>query len=283
MNTEELHYVLNSLRALPAETEWVEFKHNDAEPEEIGEYLSAISNSTRLLNREAGYIVWGIENQTHRIVGTSFRPRQRKIGNEELENWLARLLHPRIDFKIHETILEGEPVVLFEVQPCQYTPIRFRETEWIRSGSYKKKLKDFPEKERALWLHLSSISFEKSVAKPDVTGDEVIALIDYPGFFELTKRNLPPNKNGIIDRLLTERVIKQRAENRFDITNLGALLFAKRLTDFESLARKATRVIIYRGANRTETIKEQVGARGYAIGFEGLLTTSTISCRETNS
>lgn len=37
------------------------------------------------------------------------------------------------------------------------------------------------------------------------------------------------------------------------------------------MARKAVRVIIYKGNNRIETIKEQVDAKGYAVGFEGLV------------
>ena len=44
-----------------------------------------------------------------------------------------------------------------------------------------------------------------------------------------------------------------------------------KLSDFETLARKAIRVIVYKGKGRTETVKEQVGARGYAVGFEGLV------------
>jgi predicted HTH transcriptional regulator len=57
----------------------------------------------------------------------------------------------------------------------------------------------------------------------------------------------------------------------WDIANLGAVLFAKQLGSFHSLQRKAIRVIHYRGANRVETVKEQVGAKGYASGFEGLI------------
>ena len=43
------------------------------------------------------------------------------------------------------------------------------------------------------------------------------------------------------------------------------------MADFDSLSRKAVRVIIYKGKNRVETIKEQVGSKGYATGFSGLI------------
>ena len=75
-----LDLLLKSLLALPRETEWVELKHNNDVPEEIGEYLSALANSAALHGREAGYIVWGIEDVTKRVMGTTVNPRRKKIG-----------------------------------------------------------------------------------------------------------------------------------------------------------------------------------------------------------
>jgi ATP-dependent DNA helicase RecG len=155
MTPVELHAKLDELLRLPAETEWVEFKHNNANPQEIGEYLSAISNSAALHSKRTGYIVWGIEDGTHAVLGTTFRPRRTKKGNEDLESWLLHLLSPRIDFTIHEFERNGVPVVLFAVQAANATPVRFGGEAYIRAGSYKKKLKDFPEKERRLWQILS--------------------------------------------------------------------------------------------------------------------------------
>ena len=74
---------------MPDETEWLEFKENRAEPDDIGEYLSAISNSAALHGRDMGFIVWGVRDGTREIVGTDFEPRRRKIGNGDLEPWLA--------------------------------------------------------------------------------------------------------------------------------------------------------------------------------------------------
>jgi len=71
--------------------------------------------------------------------------------------------------------------------------------------------------------------------------------------------------------LARDRLIVRSAGGGWDITNLGAVLFAKRLEFFPRLGRKAVRVIQYKGRDRTETIREQVGGKGYASGFEGLL------------
>ncbi len=148
MTQEELKNLLDKLRTLPAETEWVEFKVNYYEPQEIGEYISALSNSACLHQTDCGYLVFGVEDKTHAIKGTTFKPKKKKIGNEELENWLAKLLSPRIDFKIYEFEYEGHPIVIFKIDPTHNTPVRFNGTEYIRVGSYKKKLAAFPEKAR---------------------------------------------------------------------------------------------------------------------------------------
>jgi ATP-dependent DNA helicase RecG len=265
-----LDHLLKSLLALPAETEWVEFKHNNDAPEEIGEYLSALANSAALHGREAGYILWGVEDETKRLVGTTSNPRQKKIGNEELENWLAHLLSPRVDFRFYQTEHQGHRMVLLQVQPAVGCPVAFKGTEWIRVGSIKKKLKEHPGKEKELWRVLDRSCFETGVAIADVSGDEVLAKLDYPKYFELSTQALPANRSGILERLTLDRLVVPKGSDSFDITNVGAILFAKQLSQFEGLGRKAFRVIRYKGTNRVETEHEKPGVKGYAAGFEGL-------------
>ena len=81
----------------------------------------------------------------------------------------------------------------------------------------------------------------------------------------------PENHQAVLDRLDSEKIIARRSGDRFDITNVGAVLFASDLRRFDRLARKAPRVIIYQGDNRTKTIKEHVEYRGYAAGFASLI------------
>jgi len=92
---EYLLSLIRELRNLPAETEWVEFKQNNEEPDKIGEYISALSNSATLLGKVNAYLVWGIDDRSHDVVGTNFTPQSAKVGNEELESWLLRLLSPK--------------------------------------------------------------------------------------------------------------------------------------------------------------------------------------------
>jgi ATP-dependent DNA helicase RecG len=267
-----LHSRLDSLLVLPTETEWLEFKHNKAEPEEIGEYLSALSNSAVLHDQQRAWLVWGIRDSDHAVIGTTFKPRQTKVGNQDLEGWLSTKLFPRLDFRIHEFDYQpGLPVVMFEVIPCWHTPVRFGDSEFIRVGSTKRRLKDYPEKERELWQRFNRTPFEKSVCVEHATGQRVLDLIDYPGMFDLLGIAMPEGRSAILEKLAQERVIVAHGPDQFSITNLGGILFAKRLADFETLARKAVRVIVYKGRSRVETLREQVGSKGYANGFEDLV------------
>lgn len=68
----------------PKETEWIEFKHNNEDPRQLGENISALANSAALLGKVKAFIIWGINDQNHKISGTKFNPLKRKIGNEEL-------------------------------------------------------------------------------------------------------------------------------------------------------------------------------------------------------
>lgn len=272
MAKSRLENLVRELTRLPKETEWVEFKHNKAEPAEIGANLSAISNSIALLGKPCGYIVWGIDDATHKVLGTTFRPALERIGNEELENWLLHHLSPRIDFCIHEINIEGKTVAVFEVAPAPHRPVRFKDTEYVRVGSYTKKLADFPEKERTLWRLFDQVPFEEGIAREDASADDVLDLISYPKYFRLMGQSLPDNRQAILERLVSEGIIQQHhGADRFNVTNVGAILFAHNLNEFSRLARKALRVIIYAGNNRVETVKEQTGAKGYAVGFEGAI------------
>lgn len=150
MKQEELEFLLKELQALPKECEWVEFKINNWNPQEIGEYLSALSNSACYHNQKFGYLVFGVENGTHNLVGTNFRPIKEKKGNQELENWLATQLNPRIDFNIFEFDYEAKHFVIITVDATRNRPVSFRGEPFIRIGSYKKAMDDHPERERKI-------------------------------------------------------------------------------------------------------------------------------------
>lgn len=152
MNAADLIALLDRLRAEPRETEWLEFKANRYEPQVLGEYLSALANSACLLGKPRGYLVFGIEDGSHAVAGTSFDPLAEKgAGNQLLPLWLSLGLQPNIGFEIHPFDYHGQRVVLFEVHPAFDRPVKFYGTAYVRDGTSKTELVKYPEKERAIW------------------------------------------------------------------------------------------------------------------------------------
>ncbi|OGC08685.1 transcriptional regulator, partial [candidate division KSB1 bacterium RBG_16_48_16] len=268
---EYLSGLIKELLKLPKEIEWVEFKKSEYTPQEIGEYLSALSNSAALYGKAFAYMVWGIEDGTHKIVGTRFSPASVKIGNEEMENWLLRLLNPKIQFRFFEFQMDSCPVVLLEISRAFRHPVQFQGVEYIRVGSYKKKLKDHPEKERELWRIFDQVPFEQMIAAENVPGPDVLKLLDHAAYFEFLGLPEPEIRSAVLEVLKSENMIIPSRSGGWNITNLGALLFARRLSDFRALQRKTVRVVVYKGNSRVQTEREQEAGKGYAVGFEGLI------------
>ena len=92
--------LVKELCKLPKEVGWVEFKHNNCEPTMVGEDISALANSATLNDRDYAYMIWGVDDGTHEIVGTKVRLQLEKKGEQELENWLRYLLSKNADFEV---------------------------------------------------------------------------------------------------------------------------------------------------------------------------------------
>ena len=256
---------------LPHKTEWIEFKINAVRPQVIGEYISALANSAALVGKAFAYLVWGVSDENHEIVGTNFEPSSSKVGNEELENWLLRLLFPRIHFRFLKAFVGEFPVVVLEIGRAFSHPVRFKGHEYIRVGSYKKLLVHFPEKEKELWRTFEQTPFEVRIAVERAKDDEVLRLLDYSKYFELMDRPLPNSRGGILDALEQDRLIHRSDAGSWNVSNLGLALFAKNMDDLGNLVRKSVRVIKYRGTSRIETLRELAETAGYAAGFENLI------------
>lgn len=161
MNVQDLIALLDRLRALPTETEWLEFKRNRAEPQEIGEYLSALANEACLCNQPRGYLVFGIDDTTHDVVGTRFDPYAAKAkGNQDLLPWLGSLLQPNPGVEALVVDHHAGRVVMFAVGPARDRPVAFSGKAFCRAGTSKTELSRHPEKERALWTRGSDWSAE---------------------------------------------------------------------------------------------------------------------------
>ena len=263
--------LLKPLLTFSRETEWIEFKENNSDPEMIGQRISALANSAALLQQSHAYFVWGIQDGSLSVVGTSLRPHAEKRGNEPLESWLAHNLAPCPDFRFQEETTEsGARLVFLEIPAAAYQPVRFKDLAYIRVGETTKKLHDYPEKERALWKVFENTPYEKRIAMRAVPPDETLSLLDYDAYFRLTGQPLPETKRGILERLCQDRLAVSQGDS-YDITNFGAILFARNLSRFGPLGRKAVRVIDYQRNDRVGGGREYVAEGGYAAAFEALI------------
>jgi ATP-dependent DNA helicase RecG len=152
MNQNELSALLRRLLAERIETEWLEFKSHACESQQLGEYISALANSACIHGKPRGYLLFGVDNNTHTVVGTTFNPQKEKgKGNQHLPIWLAQGLKPNPDFEYYEFYVEGNRIVLYEIFPAKDQPVKFFGTAYVRVGSAKTELVKHPEKERIIW------------------------------------------------------------------------------------------------------------------------------------
>jgi len=147
---EDIIELVKGLCDYDQELEWFEFKENWFEPTEIGEYISAISNSAAIEGRSNGYFVWGVNNETHAVVGTDFNADQ-EVKKEPLKHFLARQLSPDINFIFKEERIDGKRVVVLIIPAAKTVPTAFNKERYIRIGSSKENLRKYPEKESYLF------------------------------------------------------------------------------------------------------------------------------------
>ncbi|WP_345190408.1 ATP-binding protein [Algibacter agarivorans] len=249
----------------------MEFKLNFHSNEEIGERISALANGACLSKKPCGFLIFGVEDKTHNIKGTTFKVKTATKGKEELENWLIQRLDPKIDFKTYEfEYSEGINISMYVIPAAINRPVKFINQAYIRIGSYTRLLKEFPEKESKIWNRKDHVKFELQLAKENIDADSIVSLLDTHTYFDLLKLPYPSNRQGVLDKFISENLIIKKS-NKYSITNLGAILFAKNLEEFPGLKRKAIRVIVYKHNNKIETVREQIGGKGYVAGYQGLI------------
>lgn len=271
-NADDLAGLVGRLCLLERENEWVEFKSSLNDPNEIGEYISCLANSAALVGQEAGFLLWGVEDRSHEVIGTTFDPDSAKVGNEDLSPWLGRLLEPPVTFDFSSVLVGNQKVVVLRVDAAVRHPVTFKHEAYIRDKSYKKKLNKHPELQRRLWRVLDSYTYETGVALGDLTDVEAVALIDYPSFFDLHKIPLPEGRSGVVEALVHAGVLRYDVENQWQVSNLGGLLYARDLSAFPGLSRKAVRIVRYDGTSRIKAVREHHPTQGFAVGFEAIIS-----------
>ena len=255
-----------SLFPVPQELNELDWKSDISnKSERIAQHISAFSN-----NPNGGFLVYGLNND-----GT-FCPLSKEKINEivnKIGNISRNNLTQPVAIEHEVTIFNENNILIIRI------PDYFDKPVYLRGGtiydSYKRSAGQTVKMTKQEVKHLISISvgidFEMQTAMSNVEDDEVLKQLDYDSYFTLQEKRLPDTKHAILHTLANDDLIKSNI-NSWDILNLGAILFCKDITAFKDLKRKAVRVIVYKETSRINALKEQEGAKGYATGFEGLIS-----------
>lgn len=187
--------LLRELLAMKHETEWLEFKTNLRDRDVIGEYISALSNAAALSGVSSAYLIWGIEDKTHKVVGTSFDFDEETDG-ESLKHYLSRNLNDSSSYRFWEFLLDGKRTVVLKVSAARLVPTEWKNERYVRIGSSKERLRKFPSVEAELWGIL--ISPPSSIVDLEAKSQDL-------GFSKLlvyyASRDLPLKENTFRDEL----------------------------------------------------------------------------------
>ena len=132
----ELTDILSRLRALPAETEVVEFKKakNGFRDDELGQYFSALSNEANLKSVPYAWLVFGIHDMTHEVLGSNYK--QTKPSLNAMKKAIADQTTGRITFEeIYAFKYNEKRVVMFQIPAApQGMPIAYQGHFYGRDG-----------------------------------------------------------------------------------------------------------------------------------------------------
>ena len=252
----------DSLYPIPTELNEIDWKSSLSEKtDRLAQHLCAFSNL-----EDGGFLVFGVRDDASLLSLTKETADGiiQKLGNIARNN----LIEP-IKLEHATMMFEGESLLFVHIPESVEKPTHLRGgtvyDSYHRSAGQTVKMT--PSEVKQMIAESSNILFHEQIAMKNVTGDDVLRLLDYGHYLQLTKRELPETKTAILDVLMDADFIVKNGEH-WNITNLGALLFAKDLTKFKGLEFKTLRIVLYTGKNRIEAYPEQEFKEGYALGFE---------------
>lgn len=254
-----------SLYPIPTEKNEIDWK-TDISPktERLAQHLCAFSNQ-----QGGGLLVYGVNDN-----GTHFSLDKPTIDNiiQKLSSIAQNNLTRSIIIEHDVLEFEGHNLLFVYIPEQADKPIGVKGKEpfncYGRTAGTTIKLSK--QQIIAMMARTQGISFEMQVAKEHLTSDEVLRLLNYKKFYELSDKRLPTTSDLILNTLKENDLCKFE-NNSWSITNVGALLFANNIHEFSTLQSKTVIVRKYTGANNLNLESEQIGQFGYAVGFEGLI------------
>lgn len=249
---------IDALLTVRSEDEHLEFKEatNNFHFEELVDYCVALANEG------GGRLLLGITDKLpRRVVGTkAFEVPERTVAG------IYERLHLKVTFD--ELAHPAGRVLVFHVPSRPVgQPVQYKGRYLMRAG--EELVPMTPDQLKKIMAE-GEPDWALNPAMTECDGEKVVQVLDTQSYFDLLHLPYPATRDAVLERFASERLI-ERSGGVWTITNLGALLFAKKLESFDRLARKAPRVIVYESTNKLKTKLDKPGTKGYAVGFQGLV------------
>lgn len=265
---ERLIDILEECLKLPDETDWVEFKLNNYEYNQLWERLSWLSNTACLDWRDYAFLIYWIEDWTLEIKWTNFIIEKKK---EWWQPFLFKLSKDiSIDIDVQNLEYKWNNIVIFIVPSANDKPTTFKYKSYIRVWTATPLLDKYPDKQRKIWNNTYNKNFEKQIAISWLLQEEIFELLDIDKFFKFLNINKTIWIGETITYLIQNKVIK-KSLSRYDITNLWAILFANKLDKFDSIKTKWVRIVVYDWYDKSANNKSHEWNKWYALWFDELL------------
>lgn len=191
----------------------------------------------------------------------------RKLSNIAYNN-----LSHKIQIEHAVLTFNGENLLFVFIPEETQKPVHLRGKDiyasYYRSGGQTLKMSS--KQVQMLIARSNGISFEENSALDNLKQEDVLSLLDYQALFRILDKNLPKSTDAILEKL-TEMGYCNERNGLWTITNLGAILFARSLSNFKSLSGRDVIVRTYVGQNNRQLQYERSGECGYAAGFEELI------------
>lgn len=266
--SKALELLEHSLTPIPQEINELDWKEQlSPDTKKLQKHLSAFAN-----HPGGGFIVFGINDKTglpsgiHDLVSNIIIEKLSSIGRDSLNPMVV------IDHAIE--MYNGVSLLFVYVKESAIKPVHFKsgtiEDSYIRTGGTTRQASR--QEVGGLMLNSKTPHYEELHASKLKTAAEVADLLDYRSIYKLLSKPVPQDMSEVLKWMNDERMVQEIDGAGYYVTNFGALAAAHNLKDFDDLARKSIRLIKYSGSNKVETEREYPGSKGYAIGFEGLIT-----------
>ncbi len=260
-----INLLKESLEPVPTELNEIDWKSGLSDKSDrLAQHISAFANYPF-----GGILVYGVNDD-----GIPFSLDKVKI--DEIVKKLGNIAYHNLSnhIQIQHAVIEynGENLLFIFIPEEQVKPVHLRghdtSASYYRSGGQT--LKMSPKQVRMLIAKSLGISFEENIALDGLTEEDVLSLLDYQAVYRLIDKNMPKSTD-IILTFLSEMGYCREGSDRWSITNLGAILFARSLSDFPSLSTRQIIVRKYVGSNNRQLQFEHCCDSGYAVEFENLI------------